>query len=452
MSYFRKRRWLELFLLVWALAVVWSGFAQIYWLTADPLPSWWPVIFGGVAGVMLLIHLVIRFRLPYADPLLLPIAVLLNGLGILMIHRLDLASSKSTNDAKMQLLWTAVGLLCFLVVVVIRDIRFLSRFPYLLFIIGIVLLLLPMAPGLGVDIYGARIWIRVGPYSFQPGEIAKLVLACAFAGYLAEHKDVLALAGGRFLGIDLPRPRDLGPIALMWIASVLVLVVENDLGTSLLFFGLFVSMLYVATQRPSWPILGTISFIGAAFVAYFFFGHVKHRFDSWLHPFADIEHNTQIVSAQFGMDAGGLAGRGWGLGSPWMTIFAKSDMIFTALGEELGLAGMMAIIALFGIIIARGMRAGLTATDPFSKLLATGLAFVIALQTFTIIGGVTRLIPLTGLTTPFMSQGGSALLSNWVLVGMLLTISHQGRKPSVVDHDESTVINLADDRTQVIAL
>lgn len=450
---YRKRRWVELFLLAFALGTVLLGLCELYWFGGDPLPSWWPTIFGGAAAALLVTHLVVRFRAPFADPILLPVATLLNGLGILMIHRLDLAGKAGTNEAKMQLIWTGVSLVCFLIVLAIRDLRFLSRFPYLLFIAGIVLLLLPMAPGIGVDIYGARIWIHLGPYSFQPGEIAKLVLAAAFAGYLAERKEVLALAGIRILGIDFPRARDLGPIAMMWVASILVLVVENDLGTSLMFFGLFVAMLYVATQRVGWPILGLLSFLGAATVAYFFAGHVKHRFDAWLHPFDDVDNQTQIISAQFGMDMGGISGTGWGMGRPWMTIFAKSDMIFSALGEELGMAGMMAIIVLFGILIARGMRTAMTAEDAFSKLLAMGLAFVVALQTFTIIGGVTRLIPLTGLTTPFMSQGGSALLSNWVLIGMLMAISHQARKPqAVMVHTPDDVSNLADDATQVIAL
>lgn len=282
---------------------------------------------------------------------------------------------------------------------------------------------------IGTEVYGSRIWIHIGPYSFQPAELAKVVLSLAFASYLVEKRDVLALAGARIVGIDLPRPRDLGPILLMWLASLAVLVFQNDLGTSLLFFGLFVMMLYVATERPSWAILGFVMFTAGAVLAGMLFGHVQTRVEAWLDPFSDYQRYAQIANAQFGMAWGGLLGTGWGLGRPGLTTFAKSDFIAAAIGEELGAAGLMAVIMLYAIIVARGLRTALAAKEPFGKLLAAGFSFVFSLQVFAIIGGVTRLLPLTGLTTPFMSQGGSSLVANWTIAGLLLVISHQVRKP-----------------------
>ncbi|MGL5405428.1 MAG: FtsW/RodA/SpoVE family cell cycle protein [Propionibacteriaceae bacterium] len=431
---YRKRRNVELFLVIVAQLISLAGFLVTYWNIQEPFPQFWSLLAGAWLTLGVVAHLAVRFLLPYADPVLLPCALLLNGLGLVTINRLDLASREGYNHAaQQQLMWTVLSLIAFIVVLaLVRDHRPLGRFPYLLFILGLVLLLLPLVPGVGQEKFGARIWIHFGPLSFQPAEIAKIVLALAFAGYLVEKRDVLSLSGRHLFGIDFPRARDLGPILIMWVVAVSVLVFETDLGTSLLFFGLFVSMLYIATERPSWPILGSVLFVAAALFAWRTFGHVQRRVDAWLYPFEDYDHNLQIIQAQFGIDWGGISGTGLGLGSAWRVPLAKSDMIFTSLGEELGLVGMFAVLMIYSIIIARGLRTALISREPFGKLLVSGLSFAFALQVFAIIGGVTRLIPLTGLTTPFMSQGGTSLVANWVLIALLLIVSHYARRPVTV--------------------
>jgi cell division protein FtsW (lipid II flippase) len=242
------------------------------------------------------------------------------------------------------------------------------------------------------------------------------------------HRDALALAGRRFAGIDFPRGRDLGPILAMWLLSLGVLVFQRDLGSSLLFFGLFLVMLYVATERPGWLVVGSALFVGGSLVAYSLFSHVKTRVEGWIDPFAD-ERFGQIVEGLYGMAWGGLVGRGLGQGEPWRIPFSYSDYIVAAVGEELGLTGMMALILLFGLIVERALRTALICRDGFGKLMATGFGIVFALQVFVVIGGVTKLIPLTGLTTPFMSYGGSSMVANWVVIGLLLRISDHARRP-----------------------
>ena len=447
---YRKRRGVEAFMLVFAIALGVSGYLIIHLNRDARLPEEWPWAVGVLLAIALAVHLVIRWRIPYADPLILPVVMLLNGLGLAMIHRLDLATSPPMRSAELQLMWTGIAATCCcLLIIFLRDYRVLQRFTYTMFLGGMVLLMLPLLPILGVEKNGARIWIRLGQYSFQPAELAKLVLAVAFASYLVEKRDVLARAGGRILGVDFPRPRDLGPILVMWLASVAVLVFQKDLGTSLLFFGLFVMMLYVATEQRSWPLLGTALFASGAYLGYLLFGHVQVRVSSWLNPFSDYDQNYQVINAQFGMAWGGAFGTGWGLGRPSLTPLAKTDFIAAAIGEELGVTGLTAVVLLYGIVVARGLRASLVAKDPFGKLLAAGLAFVFAIQVFAILGGVTRLLPLTGLTTPFMSQGGSSLVANWVTIGLLLIITHQVRRP-VADQAGEPEQWLESETTQMI--
>jgi cell division protein FtsW (lipid II flippase) len=306
------------------------------------------------------------------------------------------------------------------------------------------LLILPLMPGIGRTINGARIWINLGPFSFQPGEAAKICLAIFFAGYLVVKRDALALAGRRIAGVDLPRGRDLGPILAGWLVSVAILVFQRDLGSSLLFFGLFVVMLYVATERPGWLLVGGVLFAGGAWFGYAAFAHVKVRFEAWLEPFGDPDRNGQIINGLFGLAHGGILGRGWGQGSPQLTPYSFSDFIAASMGEELGLTGLMAILLIYGLIVERGLRIALTCRDAFGKLLAAGLAFSFALQVFVVVGGVTRLIPLTGLTTPFMAQGGSSVVMNWAIIALLLRISDQTRRPapeiSTFDRDEETQV------------
>jgi len=434
----RRRRGAELFLLVLALAVGVGGYAAVGLGVEGHVPADIIGYGGWLAALIVAAHVVIRLVAPYADPVLLPLVATLNGLGLAVIHRIDLAyalKGKDTDFARAQLTWMTLGVVLFVVtIVVLRDHRVLARFTYTLGLGAILLLLLPRVPGLGTTINGANIWIRVGGFSFQPGEVAKLLLVVAFAGYLVLHRDALALAGRRVLFVDLPRGRDLGPILGMWLVSLGILVFQRDLGSSLLFFGLFLVMLYVATERPGWVVVGGALFLGGALAAWRALGHVQDRVDIWLHPF-DYYRNAvppfsdQIVEAQFGMAGGGLIGTGFGQGDPTRITYAESDFILAAIGEELGLTAVLAVLLCYGLIVERALRVALISRDNFGKLVAVGLASVFALQVFVVIGGVTRLIPLTGLTTPFLSYGGSSLVANWVIIAVLLRISDQARRP-----------------------
>lgn len=433
----RRRRGAELFLLVLALAVGVGAYVAVGLGVEGEVPA--DVIgYGGwLAALIIGCHVVVRFTAPYADPVLLPVVAALNGLGLAAIHRLDLAyeaAGRKDDFAQQQLIWMTLGVLLFVgTMVFLRDHRALQRFTYTLGLSSILLLLLPMIPGLGTTINGARIWIRLGPFSFQPGEVAKVMLVVAFAGYLVLHRDALALAGRRLLFVDLPRGRDLGPILAMWLVSLAILVFQGDLGSSLLFFGLFLVMLYVSTERPGWLVVGGLLFTAGAWAAYFFVGNVTNRVNFWLNPMDYYDKSPgsfQIVEAMFGMGWGGLIGRGFGSGSPDRVPYAESDFIVAAIGEELGLTGVIAVVLMYGLIVERALRAALVCRDGFGKLVATGLAGVLALQVFVVIGGVTGLIPLTGLTTPFLSYGGSSLVANWVIIALLLRISDQARRPA----------------------
>ena len=342
------------------------------------------------------------------------------------------SSATARADAPLQLIWTGVGIALFVALLaVLRDHTRLARYSYTCGAVGILLLLLPNLPLLGKEINGARLWIRVGPLTVQPAEVAKLALMVFFASYLVSKRDVLSLASRRVAGLDLPRARDLGPVLLAWAASLSVLVLEKDLGSSLLFFGIFIVMLYVATERTSWLLIGVGLFAGGAYVAYQLFAHVRLRVDIWLHPFDDPDGNGyQLVQSLFGFGTGGMTGTGLGQGSPDKVPYAKTDFILAALGEELGLVGVMAVLLLFALIVERGLRAALGCRDSFGKLLAAGLSFALALQVFVITGGVTGLIPLTGVTLPWLSYGGSSVVSNWVLVALLMRISDAARRPA----------------------
>ncbi|SFP68163.1 cell elongation-specific peptidoglycan biosynthesis regulator RodA [Geodermatophilus dictyosporus] len=389
------------------------------------------------AAIWAVLHLVVRTLAPYADPLLLPAVALLSGLGLTMIHRLDLADEQvegaSGGDAPVQLLWATVGAGLFIaVLVVLRDHRLLARFAYTLALIGLVLLALPaVLPASISEVYGAKIWIRVAGFSIQPGEFAKICLIVFFASYLVDKRDVLALASRRVMGLEIPRARDLGPVLVAWALSILVLVFERDLGSSLLLFGIFVVMLYVATERSSWLLIGLGLFAAGAFLAYQLFGHVRVRVDTWLDPFAyRDEGGYQLVQSLFGLGTGGLFGAGLGGGRPDQVPVAKSDFIAAALGEELGLFGLVALIVVYLILVERGLRTSLIVRDAFGKLLAGGLAFAVAWQLFVVLGGVTGLLPLTGLTTPFVAYGGSSLVANFGLVAILVRISDAARRPA----------------------
>ncbi|HET7477614.1 MAG TPA: FtsW/RodA/SpoVE family cell cycle protein [Dermatophilaceae bacterium] len=430
----RTRRNVELVLLLLAVGIVLLAYLNVGMALDNAVP---PDLFtygAGVLGLALAFHLVLRWRASYADPLLLPIATLLNGLGLVMIHRLDRAYGRpfATQLAPKQLVWSTLAvLIAVTVILLVRDHRRLRRFTFLSMAAGLFLLLLPLFPVIGRNINGSRIWIGVGPFSLQPGEIAKILLTVFFAGYLVQTRDVLSVGGRKLLGTTLPRGRDLGPIMVAWLASLGVLVFERDLGSSLLFFGLFVAMLYVATERRSWIAIGLLLFCGGAYTAYLLFDHVQQRVLLWLDPFSAkaLQVSDQLVQGLMGMASGGLLGTGLGRGHPELTYFPESDFVVPSFGEELGLVGLMALLLLYVLMVERGLRTAIGVRDGFGKLLAVGLSFSMALQCFVVVGGVTRVIPLTGLTMPFLSYGGSSLLANWSLVAILLRISDQARRP-----------------------
>lgn len=430
----RSRRNVELVLLVLALGVALGAYCLVGLSIDGELP---PGVLGygsWLAALVLAVHITLRFTARYADPTILPIATAINGIGLVIIHRLDIAEGRGFGSslASRQMLWTTIGVAaCLAVLLFIRDHRVLRRYTYTAMVIGLVLILLPLAPGIGKEINGARIWINLGFASFQPGELAKIVLTVFFAGYLVSARDSLSLVGRRVLGLQLPRGRDLGPLLVAWLASLGVLVFERDLGTSLLFFGLFVAMLYVATERTSWIVIGLILFVGGAVLAWSLFDHVQTRVAIWLHPFDPeiADRSYQLVQGLYGMASGGLLGTGLGEGRPDIVPYAETDFILASFGEELGLAGVFALIMLYLLFVERGLRTAIGVRDGFGKLLAAGLSFSVALQVFVVAGGVTRVIPLTGLTMPFLAYGGSSLLSNWMITGLLLRISDAARRP-----------------------
>ena len=427
----RQRRGAELVLLVISLAVGIGGYAAVGAGVNGTVPADLYEYGGWLVLLIVAAHVAIRLRAPYADPVILPIISALNGIGLAEIHRINLAQPQTAPAAGSQLTWMTIGVILFIAVLfVLRDHRRLQTLTYTSGLAAVLLLLTPLVPGLGASVYGAQIWIRVAGMSFQPGEVAKVLLVIAFAGYLVMHRDALALAGRRVLFIDLPRGRDLGPILAMWLVSLGILVFQNDIGQSLLFFGIFVVMLFVATERPGWLVVGGLMAVVGGTAAYFLVAHVRVRVDIWLDPFhAAQTTGYQLVQALFGMAWGGLTGRGLGQGDPQITPFGYSDFISSSLGEELGLTGLLAILLLYILLVERGLRTALLSRDDFGKLTATGLAVTFALQVFVVVGGVTGLIPLTGLTTPFLSYGGSSLIANWVIAALLLRISDQARKP-----------------------
>ncbi|HEX5542308.1 MAG TPA: FtsW/RodA/SpoVE family cell cycle protein [Micromonospora sp.] len=442
----RRNAELVLLLLAMALVAVYSATVEANLLDTVTGDFWVPAAL--LTGVFLSLHLVIRFLAPYADPVLVPAVSLINGLGVGFLRRLDLGRAEAAARADLpifagtggrQLAWTLVSvLLAAGLLVLVRDHRVVSRYAYTLGLAGIVLVMIPaVLPPKYSEIHGAKLWIIIGGFSIQPGEFAKLALMAFFAYYLVRKREVLSLASRRFLGIDFPRGRDLGPVIVVWIVSLLVLVFEKDLGTSLLYFGMFVAILYIATERVSWLIIGLVLFSGGAVLAYFLgttirgpFANFALRVEIWLDPFADpYDKGHQLVQGLLGLGTGGLFGTGPGGGQPLRVPEVHNDFIFAGIGEEIGLFGLSALLMVYLLIVSRGLRAGIAVRDSFGKLLAGGLAFTLGLQVFVIVGGISKLIPLTGQTTPFMSAGGSSLMANWLLVAMLLRISDIARQP-----------------------
>jgi len=463
-----KRRSTELWMILFAFGLVAFAFANVAFSLKGQHLSTFVEYMVAYMVIVLGAHLAVRRWAPYADPLLLPIATVLNGLGIVMIYRLNQAgrygnasasgspiSTLSSSATMTQIIYTVLGVaVLVLFLAFIKDIRSLQPYTYVFGLIGILLIAIPaLLPSSisGVAGTGAKIQVSIGSFSVQPEEFGKLLLAASFASYLVVNGRKLSLLTEKWWIFSLPRRRDLAPILVVWAVSMLLLIFESDIGTSAVFMGLFVAMLYIATGRRSWAILGFLLFVAGAFLAAELIPHVQERFTTWLDPFstANLIQGTQpsyqLVQGLYGMANGGLIGRGLGAGQPFWTPLVQSDLIFTAFGEELGLAGVMALLLLYGLFVQRGLRTAMLVKDDYSKLLASGLSFMFALQVFVIVGGVTRLIPLTGITTPFLSQGGSSLVASWLLVAVLARLSDAARRPApkpIQDEGMTQVVSL----------
>ena len=425
-----KLRNLELALLIFAILIVEFAVVLVQLGALGRLFSHMLILTGALGLLAIAMHIVLRFVAPEADPFILPVIFLLNGIGIAMIYRIDLAKKLTGWDSAgvRQIVWTAMAMIIAgAVLVLIRNHRVLQRYRYVAMFIGIVLLLLPMLPGIGRTVNGARLWIGIGSFTFQPGELAKIALAIFFAAYLVEKRELLAIASWPRFRPVLPDPKHLGPVIVAWGLSIMVMTAEKDLGSSLLFFALFMVMLWVATERARYLAVGAVLFSAASYFAWKTFAHVQQRVDGWLNPWA---HATgpggyQIIQGWYAMAWGGIAGTGLGLGTPTRIPEVKNDFIFAGIAEELGLLGATALLVTFVLMIGAGLRIAVRAESAFDKLLATGLTALLGIQSFIIIAGVTRLLPLTGVTLPFVSYGGSSLLANYVLIALLMRISDQ---------------------------
>ncbi len=406
-----------------------AGAAALLALTESAEPPLEALIYPGALAIgAVFAHAAVRAAAPHADPLLLPLAVLLNGLGLVFVRRIDMV--RDTDLAAAQTVWTLVSIavLCG-VVLFIRRVDVLSSYQYTFGLATIVLLVLPMVPGLTAGIInGARLWIRVAGMTFQPGELAKITLVLFLAGYLERKRALLSVATQRFGPILLPAARHLAPLLLATGAALVVMAGLRDLGSALLFFGAFIALLYIATGRLAYPAIGALAFAVGSFVVYHLFGHVRVRIRIWIDPWERVsDEGYQIAQSLFAFGTGGLTGTGLGFGRPQDIPFSETDAIFAVVGEELGLLGATAMLLTFVLLVARGFKVGLTARDEFGTLLATGLTIIVGLQTFVIIGGLTRLVPLTGITLPFVSYGGSSLVANYVIIALLLRVSDESR-------------------------
>jgi peptidoglycan glycosyltransferase len=414
-----RRRATELTLIFMAAAI--TGVA--YTLASLGANAVIPARLGPFLALLLVLigvaHIAVRLLARGADGTLLPLAVLLHGIGYVMISRLD------DQFAQQQSMWSLVSIAAFVAtLLVVQRASDLARYTWTFFLIGAVLLVLPMAPGVGQNINGARIWVDLGPLGFQPGEFAKLALAIFLAGYLSERRELIAASTWKIGPFRLPEIQYIAPVLIAWAFAVLVMVGERDLGSSLMFFTLFVVMLWVATERLSYLVIGFGLFGLAAFVSWKLFDHVQTRVDIWLDPWSDeYGKGWQIVQSLYGIGDGGVAGRGLGRGSPNKIPYAESDFIFAAISEEMGLIGASTILMAYLLLVGGGLRIALRTDRTFEKLLATGLTTIVGVQAFIIMGGVVKVVPLTGITLPFVSYGGSSLLANYVLLALLLRLS-----------------------------
>jgi cell division protein FtsW (lipid II flippase) len=412
----QSRRRAELGLLLLAIAITGGAYTLASLGQTSSVPANIGPFFAIITVLFFAAHLAIRRLAPEADGLLFPLVALLNGIGYVFIARLDpkLADNQAT--------WTFVGILAFvLTLAFIRRVRDLERYRYTFLAIGLILLVLPLIPGLGVTINGAKIWVGVGPISFQPGEFAKIAFALFFASYLVEKREMLSMATWPKFRPILPDLKHLGPVLLAWGIAILVMTAQKDLGSSLLLFALFMAMLWVATGKVAYPVSGAILFGGAAYGAWTQFAHVQRRVSQWMNPWGDT--GGQLSETWYALAWGGVAGTGIGLGRPGKIPYVESDFIFAAIGEELGLLGGTAILIAYLLIVGSGLKIATQSDHAFDKLLAAGLTALIGMQAFVILAGVIRLLPLTGVVLPFVSYGGSALVANYVLLALLLRIS-----------------------------
>ncbi|HZR14431.1 MAG TPA: putative peptidoglycan glycosyltransferase FtsW [Acidimicrobiia bacterium] len=417
----RRRRTTELGLGLLAVIIGVAGYLLVELSQKLTLPPDLWVLLAVVIGLFAVAHLAVRAFAPRADATLLPLVALLNGIGFVMISRLD------KGLARTQSVWTAVAIAAFVAtLVIVRRVRVLEQYRYTFAFLGIAFLLLPLAPGIGREVNGARLWARVGPVTFQPGEIAKVLFVVFFAAYLVEKRELLSSGSRRIGRMMLPDPKHLGPLVLAWAVAILLMTGGKDLGSSLLFFALFTAMLYIATARSAYLVAALVLFVGASVVAYNMFSHVTVRVSTWINPWPTSQgKGYQLVQSLFAFGSGGFAGTGLGLGSPQKIPNASTDFIFSAIGEELGLIGTIAVVIAFLLLVGTGFRIARQTDRPFSKLFAAGLSVILGVQMFVIVGGVSRLIPLTGITLPFISYGGSSLVANWVIIALLLRISDE---------------------------
>ncbi len=421
----RLRRTTELSLIVLGSLIVAGAYTLASLGRNASIPANLVSFLGIILALLVTAHLATRWLAPEADGLLLPLAALLNGLGFVFIVRLAGERGVPSDLPGLQATWTALGITAYVgTLLFVRKTRMLDRYRYSFALAGIVLLLIPLVPGVGRQINGARIWASIGPINFQPGEFAKIALAVFFASYLVEKRELLRIATTRIGPLHLPELRHLGPLLLAWGFSIIVMVAEKDLGSSLLFFALFAVMVWVATDRIAYPLTALVLFCGGAYLAWTQFGHVQDRVSIWLNPWEDASGTGfQVLQSMFAFATGGITGTGLGLGDPERIPEVETDFIFAAIGEELGLFGATAVLLCYLLMIGSGLRVAMRADAPFDKLLAVGLTALLGFQTFIIIGGVTRLVPLTGITLPFVSYGGSSLLANYVLLALLMRIS-----------------------------
>jgi cell division protein FtsW (lipid II flippase) len=432
----RARNW-ELFSLIPAALLLSAGFAATYIQRSNQL-STVSLVYGGVfLGLCLAGHIFIRVTLPYADPFIFPLIAVLACFGIVMVYRID-----GSTLARQQAQWFVLGLALFAGTVLwFRDYRKLENYRYLIMIASLVLLLLPRVPHLGEQVNGAYLAIHLPGITFQPTEFGKLGLVVFLASYLRDHRQALA-SGRKILGYRIPPLKHLGPLLVLWGAAMLALIVLHDIGSSLMFYGGLLAILYVATDRISFVIVGLLLFAGGAWYLGTHISHIDLRVKDWLHPFnrqlycCTFGGSYQLANAQFAMAAGGLFGQGFGqtlVTIPGTTSLfipvPDTDMIFSIITGDLGLFGAAGLLLVYMLLVARGFKAAMLARDSFSKLLTVGLSSVLALQVFVIVGGVTRVIPLTGVPLPFVSYGGSSILANFVLVALLLLVSDRARRP-----------------------